>query len=263
MKGQYRLISLLLFLGAIGVRIAVAFVGSNSALTATFYLLLLMGALSIAFSCKKNDRYTNAFDFDNRLGLNVFSFLAGVGFFVDFISSALGIYYSAKEPHIALTSFVPLCLSCVLAILSSFYFILMSLSFGGSNYDFRKLRVFHFVPLFWTASKLLGVLDKAIDITDDNTNALKYLALILALGLFYLLATEIDNTDGAKRITVIALREFSFVGVLYFVSEMQMVVASHFSRSFDEVMLSICILMLSIFIYFFERNIIAHSKQEV
>lgn len=264
MKIQASFVSLLLFLFGVGVRFALLLSSGGVVLTILYYVALVLGIVFLAYDSYRVKAYANVYNFDNRFHLNVFSFGAGVGFFVDFVVSMIGIYHSIddKSYHI-LTAFIPLCAGCVFALLSSFYYIVVGSSFGGSNYDFRKFRAFHIVPLLWVGAKLFGILDQAVSLLQDDIIVLKYVVLIFGVCLFFFLVNEVDNTDGASGNTVFLMRAFYYTGIMYFINELMLLLSRSIYFSFDDGMLGVTVLLISGFMYFCEKNIIAHSSLEV
>lgn len=264
MKIQASLISLLLFLVGVGMRFALLLVGGGAVLTVLYYLALVLGIAFLAYDSYRVKAYSNVFVFDNRFHLDIFAYGAGVGFFIDFVSSMLSIYHSIddKSYHI-LTSFVPLCVSCAFALLSSFYYIVVGSSFGGSNYDFRKLRVFHIAPLFWAGAKLFGILDQAVGLLQDDIALLKYITLIFGVCLFFFLVNEVDNTDDANVHTVFLMRSFYYTGIMYFINQLMLLLSGSIYFTIEDGMLGVSVLLISGFMYFCEKNIIAHTSLEV
>lgn len=264
MKNQASLISLLLFLAGVGVRFAMLLFGGGVVLTVLYYIALVLGIVLLGIDTYRVKSYSNVYVFENNFHINIFSFCASVGFFADFVVGVLGVYHSIDDKsYHALTSFIPLCAGCVFALLSSFYYIVVGSSFGGSNYDFRKLRAFHLVPLLWAGSKLFGVLDQAVSLLQDDIAVLKYIVLIIGVVMFYKLVNEVDNTDGANRHTVLLMRSFYYTGIMYFINQLMLLLSRSIYFSFEDGVLGITVLFISGFVYFCEKNIIAHTRLEV
>lgn len=264
MKSKFHLLSLLLFLACVGTRFVAMLAGDNLPLTIAYYVTLCCGLIILAIDSFGDYDYANVFVFENNFHLGTFAYLTSVGFFVAFFGSLVDIYNSVmNETFKELTSFVPLCASCLFAMLSSVYFVMIAKSYGKSGYDFRQLRLFNIVPLAWSASNIFGVLNQAISVFQDITSVLKYVVFAFSAITFYRIAIEVDNTDGAKHTTVFSMRGFYFSGILYFINELMLLLSKNNSFSISDGLLSVAILAICGYMYFCEKNIISHTKIEV
>lgn len=263
MKRYASVISLLLFLSSLTVRLVSIFAGSSTVLSVVFYVLLVFGLAMLAIDSILQKKYAPAFVTENKFHLNIFAFIASAGFFVDFISDSLSIFYRVDSgDYRILVTFIPLCFACVFALLSSFYFVIIGLSFGG-NYDFRSLRFFHIVPLVWSASKLFGMLSFVSTFNQEDASELKYIVLIFSATTFFAFGYEVGSNSGARQFTVFSIRALYFTGTLYFINELMLLLNGSKSFSIEDGMLSLTIMLLSGFMFFCEKNIIHHSKLEV
>ncbi len=264
MKNQYHLISFLLFLLCVGVRLASVIAGASTALMIIFYIALAVGIVFLALDSFGKKKYASAFIFKNRFHLNVFSALCCAGFFVDFVSGAVNVYQTlAGSLYIARAPFVSMCVSTVMALLSSFYFVLVSSSFANSNYDFRKLRALHFAPLLWGLFRLFAILDEVPNLLQSDAPVLKHIVLIFITCAFFFFAFEVDSTDGTKNSTVFVLRAQYYVGTIYFVNQLMLLLGGENGLSVFDCTFAVTVLLVSGFMYFCEKNIIYHTRLEV
>lgn len=253
---------LLLFLAAIGFRIALFFVG-GVVLTICFYVAFLLGFVMLGIDSMKPVEYANAYSGANTFHLNVLAFVAGVGMFVDFISDAIFAYKTYDSGSISAIVFVPLCVSCFLALLSSFYFIMLAISFGSSNYDFRQLKLLHIVPLLWSISRLMCFASFSLSLSQNDGSILKLVVLVFAIGAFFSLSFEVENKSSLHKITMLFIRALYYSGTLYFINELMLLLGGSVAFSYDDGLLSVSLLFISAYMFFLEKSIISNSKLEV
>lgn len=261
MKNQYHLIALLLFFATIGARLAQLLSGSNIAMTIVFYIVMALGLIDIAIESFMRKQYADAYEFKNRFHLDLFSFVASIGFFVDFVYGAVSIYFSVDDKsYHNMAYFIPLCVACAVALLSSFYFIMVSASFNASNYDFRQLKGFGFAPLIWAISKALSALTQAVSFSQDSNIVLKYVVLAFCAFCFYAMLFETENDAGAKPLSVFCIRATYFSGVVYAIDQFMLMFASGDDYVVENGIFAITVLFICAFLFFFEKNILSHTE---
>lgn len=261
MKNQYHLISFVLFLICVGARFVSELSGSSIVFTCLIYASLVLGIVFLALDSFKQGGFASVFVFKNRFHLNIFAIIASVGFFVDFVAGAVNMYSTLFDStYIAIPPFIALCMATVMALLSSFYFVLVSSSFAGSKYDFRKLKVLHFAPLLWGISRVFAILDEAPSILQDDVTILKYTVLIFVTCAFFFFAFEVESEDGARKATVFFFRAFYYTGIAYFINMLILLLGRNTSLNVYDCIFALTTLFISGFVYFCEKNIINHTK---
>lgn len=264
MKNQYNLISFLLFLFCVGASVIENFVGSSTVLSIIYYIALVLGIMFLALDSFKQKNFAPVFIFKNRFHLNVFAIVVSVGLFVDFVCGVVKAYQTLFDSsYISIPPFVALCISVFMALLSSFYYVLVSSSFGGSNYDFRKMRVLHFAPLLWAISKAFSVLDEVPSILQDDASILKYVVLLLLCCAFFFFAFEVDSTDGARKGTVFSFRAMYYTGIIYSINDLILLLGGAEGQSVFDHLFALTALTICGFMYFCEKNIVYHTRLEV
>ena len=253
---------ILFVFAAIGVRAFSVIKNLDGAADYIFYALLLCGISIIAYECFKVKGYGKAFGFDNNFHLDVFSFAAALGFFIDFIVQCYRIYQSVDSGAYHLFAyFAPRCLICVSALISSFYFCTAALSFRSSRYDFRRLKVIHLVPVIWAGARILALIEQADTLKNNPNGVLKYAVLTFALCFFYCFASEVERDGGARNVTVFFSRAFSLLGELFFLDMLMLNLAGKTELSSFDSLLSLSLLLIGSFAFFFEKNIISKSTE--
>lgn len=246
-----------------GLRFSMFLFNASEAINCIYYIVVILGAVMIALNSFRNKSYANAFIFKNDFHLNIFSYVACIGFFADFVYQCVEIFLSVddgdyKNP----IRFIPLCLICFFSLISCFYFYTVGLSFGDKNYDFRELKIMHLAPIFWSGVKILSQMQYAINPLKDIGSMLEYILLIFAVCFFYCFASEIENDKGAKPSTVFFAREFSYFSMLYFIDGIVMLFSKSSSLTDKNVVFSVCALFICSFAFFFEKNIVFRSNLE-
>lgn len=260
MKKGYSKYALLLFIVAVVLKCVEQFVKNAFALSVGFYVALFLGLLMIAIETFTQKEFANAFCFDNGFRLDLFSYIAGVGFFVDFVSSAFQIYDVINTfSYNILVRVVPLVLECIFAVLSSACMVAIGLSFGkNSCYDFRSLKVFNIVPLAFFTSKGIAMLSQIGDVKAIDT-VLMYMLFGLGILSFFFFAREVENSGGASNVSVFMFRAFNYVAVMYFFCIIMLVLNDHIKVVSFDFANAITYLFVGVFVYFLEKNILAHS----
>ena len=135
------------------------------------------------------------------------------------------------------------------------------MSYHSTRYDIRGLKLFHVVPLLWAVSRMLSLIEQA-EILGGNPNAvLKYASLVFALCFCYCVAHEIEHASNTRAATIFFSRAFSFVGELYFMDSLMLVFSGYFKVYDEDFLVSVSILLLCSFAFFFDKNIISKSTE--
>ncbi|MFR5874945.1 MAG: hypothetical protein ACLUFN_00490 [Eubacterium sp.] len=257
----YSFLAIISFFAAVGMRLSMLLLDLSAAFGIAYYVLIATGLVLIAVDSFKQKKYAAAFEFENNFHLNAFSYLASLGFFVDFVHSCVRIFFSAQDgSYRILVSFIPLCLICLFALLSCFYFYTVGLSYGDKNYDFRELKVLHLAPLLWSVSQALSIMHQAISFSRDVENVIKYTVMIFGVCFFFCFASEIESDGGAKPSTLFLARAYSYISVIFFIDRLMLLLNGNAKISDDDGVFSLSVLLISAFVFFFEKNIIYHKS---
>lgn len=262
-SGFYFVFVILSLFAAAGLRLSMFLFNPSEAISGIYYAVVILGAVMIAFNSFRSKSYANAFIFKNDFHLNIFSYAACIGFFADFVYQCVEIFLSVEDgDYKNLTHFIPQCLVCFFSLLSCFYFYTVGLSFGDKNYDFRELKIMHLAPVFWSGSKILLLMQFAINPFSDIGDVLEYAVLIFAVCFFYCFASEIENDKGARPVTVFFARAFSYCAMLFFIDSIVMLFSKNSSITDENVLFSVFALFICSFAFFFEKNIVFRSNSE-
>ncbi len=182
--------------------------GSEAAVGAFFVLcVFFVGLCGVRFFL--SDINTNPYDLYKSKTFAAAGAFAAAAMFYDFIHQCLNSYaYIIKTSFFELNYFIPLCFSAVSALLCSFYFIILSISFNTDKYDFRNFRTFHLAPVFWLLCTLVTRLTRYDDGIYAVESILHYAVIIFGIIFFLSAARCIDG--GAD-----SLKLLCFSGVSY------------------------------------------------
>lgn len=257
----YSLFAIISFFAAVGLRLSMLLFDLPETFGIAYYALIAFGVVLIAVDSFRIKKYAAAFEFKNNFHLNAFSYLASFGFFADFVHSCVRIFLSAQDgSYKRLIFFIPLCMICLFALLSCFYFYTVGLSFGDKNYDFRELKVLHLAPLFWAASQMLTVMQQAISFSRDIDSVIKYTMLIFSVCFFFCFASEIESSSGAKPSTMFLARAYSYMSVIFFIERLMLLLSGRAQISDNDGIFAVSVLFICLFVFFFEKNIISHKS---
>lgn len=253
------LITLILFVSSIMLRLFSIRMDLGKTYNYVLYGLVTAAVLFIALTVyKSNTVYSHAFDKSGPVIINAFAYLSAVGFFADFVLQCVNVYKSIDSgAYKSLIAFAPLCLTCAFALLSSFCFVSVGLSYSNDYYDFRALKLLHAAPLCWALIRILSVLSNVVKFSADADIIIKYTAMIFALCFFYKFASETENDKATDRGFVFVCRAYSYIGAFYFVSRVLMLTVGRqdFHISADDNFFALCVLFSSSFAYFLQNNI--------
>lgn len=205
---KYSLTALLLFIASAVFRIlGIFFVGSVFNLL--FYTLLILALVFEGMQCFKISDYSSALPKKNNSRLRIFALFAGVGMFVDFISSAVGVYKCCVNRSDSVTRTVLEILLCVFALLACISMLSCAVSFSDSNaYDFRKVSALNVMPLAWLFIKCVIGLTDVYGVGDVDFSVM-YLSVIFGIGAFYSFAYETESVGSARAFSVFCFNSFS------------------------------------------------------
>ncbi|MBR7072206.1 MAG: hypothetical protein IKI33_01130 [Eubacterium sp.] len=257
MKALYILLPLVL-------RAVTCFIGLNSAFNIAFYALMAFGAVMLALSalCKKN--YAPPFENTAGSALSLFSCVLSAGFFTEFVNRCISVYYAVQSMrYLVLLAVLIRVFSALFALLSTVYFILAALSFGKGHYDFRFLKLLHLTPMLWAFARLLEAMEHAgVDTDDVSGGLLKYIMFAAALCFFFCFAREVENKNGAKRVTVMFSFELVLFSLLYTEETVLTLIIGRAKGFSYEMLLVLTALSLCLFSLVFVKNIIKNTCSE-
>ena len=224
------------------------------------YILITISFLYNYIDVKKRGSFANAFIFDNSYRLDIFSYLTAFGFFVEFISNIGVLVKSIMSSNaVAIMYLMPLLFCAIFALLSSFYFFAIGISYGTGNYDFRSFKLYHIVVLLWSISKLLTLLSQAISITQDLNGVLRHLSIMVSAFFFYYFIQEIDNDNGAMVNTVYTARMCAYCTGFYCLDRLILVIFGVVGINNSNTIFALVSLFICLFSLFFEKSVIHNS----
>lgn len=220
------------------------------------YALVVAALVFMQLACRKKDERPVAFEFETKQKLNLYSFLAAGGFIAEMVCNLLGIYGAFENGTAAFGSVIIMAFTAVFALLSAFAFVLVGMSYGNTNHDFRRLPYVVFAPLAWSMLRIAQSLTEYVSVGRDLLPALKMTALVFLMLFFYRFAFEAVKNEPTAKSTLFFSGAVFFMGVLYCVSY----TASLNSRQADantfDCGLALTALAVSYFAIKFRRSII-------
>lgn len=226
-----------------------------------FYALAVFCAVLSTLGLKNKSDIPDVFTLKETNRVGAFSFVASVGFFVNFVVQCVDIYKMVDtRKYRNLIHFLPTCAICIFAILSCFYFICIASSLCTKSYDFRRLKVFHIAPLLWSVFYVLSIMSVAIKPLKDIDLMLKYIALIMLVLFLYFLALDVQGNASTSKLTLAFAKLFSIFGFLFFVDRMMSIIVSQAPVVDSDSVLSITIFLISLFAFSFEKEALKNSS---
>lgn len=257
----YSYLAIIVFFAVVGLRLFMLLYDLPRQFSIVYYCLIAFGVLLIAFDSFKQKEYPPAFEFDNNFHLNGFSYLASLGFFADFVHNCVKLFFSAQDSSYKnLIFFIPICFSCLFALLSCFYFYTVGLSYGDKNYDFRELKILHLAPLFWSVAQVLSIMQQAISFFRNVDSVVKYAMLVFAVCFFFCFAGEIESDKGAKSATLFLARGYAYLSIMFFINRLMLLLSGNASINDSDGIFAVSVLLICAFVFFFEKNIISHKS---
>lgn len=252
----FSLLSVLFFVVGLGFRLAILLFNLSDSINALFYFFFVLGAIFVALGSVKQANVNRAFDYDKIKRLDVLSYCASAGFFVEFVLKAVTIYsLSQDNSYKSVVMFVPPCVACAMALAGCFYFFAVGMSFGDYGYDFRKLRVLHIAPIFWAIANSLGIMTQAISPLIEVNSVVKYVAYVTSVIYFYFFARELESEDGAKKSFLISSSLFSYFALTYFADSIILLLTRNAEIWNENSFVALSVAMISLFSLFHQRNI--------
>lgn len=260
-NNSYSLLALVIFVVSVAIRLIDSLTGNINIFRAcAFYLLVLGGVVVLLLDSRRHDDYAPAFCYDNSFRLDLLGYIASIGFFVDFVYNSVRVYLAVDNGSSRnLISFLPLCIGLAMALLCSLYYAIVGLSFGSTTYDFKELKLLHLAPIFWIVVRIISVLPQAVKPGEDVDMVLEYVVLAMLAGGCYFFAYEVSSQERTRVASMFMFRSSFYTGLLFFFDQLMLALSGANSIGSVDGMLSITVLCISLYMYFFEKNIIAHS----
>lgn len=260
MKNSYSVLASLLLVAAVIVN-AVSLFFPFKADNIVLSLFVVLGIAVIGLDAFVKKDIPKSAKPEKQYGLNVLSALAAVGFFIDFIRQSYSIIeFFTSSRHYSLLIPISMSLSALFAILSCFYYIIISFSYSGGSYDFRLLRAFHFAPLIWIFFKAVIILTDIVNFSNDFDSIIKLVTIAFGVFAVFSFIAELENDERAKGASVFFFKSFGFMSVLYFTSCTASLMLGK-CKIFDEAFLSGAVfLLLGVFIYFYQKSIAFQAR---
>lgn len=257
---KYSLFILLAFFCCSVFRVMDIFVVSNTVFRVLFYVSLLLGITLIGLDTLNIKYCVNTVNYDSKYRLDVFSFICVCGLFVDFISSALGVYSCFADASVNAMRTALELMQCVFALIGDICFLMIALSYKKpKRFDFRKLGFFNLFLLLWVVSRcLIGLTD--IFELQNTSSVVMYITLIFCFSAIYCFLIEIQS-DKIKSFSLFSFRTFGYVGGVCFFTQAVSVIHKD-TGLFDEQTLFIFTMgTLSAFFYLLSRDVLSRQKK--
>lgn len=217
--------------------------------------LMILSVIAMALETFKTKRYAYPFEFKNQFHLDIFSYIASLGFFVSFVAQCIFFYNTIKAKELTFLIGFTIVMSAVCAVISCGYFIFIGLSFSGENYDFRNFKFVHVFPMFWALTNVFELYETATGFEKSIDTILMYASAIALVCFFYMFALEVDVNKDAMSFTVFFARVSAYLLLMFFFDRLILVLAGRASVFCTENAFSVSTLLMCGFIFFFEKNI--------
>lgn len=255
-SGIYSVVSILFLITAIVLRFSALLLNSSPRLIIAFYISVVLAVVFIILRTLKENGYSKAFELNKRYHLDLVAYFSCVGFFVDFVHQCVRIYLSIQSGDCkSFAVFSPIVLSCVLSLLSCFYFVTVAMSFKDIGYDFRSLRLLHITPMLWALSNLLSALTEPVSALKEVNSVVKYAVIISSVAYYFFFARETENDGTAKKAIVMLSRIFSALALIFFADRVMLLVTGNAEMLDNGSVFGASILMISFFPLVQQRSI--------
>lgn len=254
-------LAVVFLIASVLLRFVMLFADLPDGVNIAFYALIVLSIVFSGLSLKGQGELKSIFSIRNNSRISAMAFVASIGFFVNFVHQCVVIFKLIDtEQYRNLIQFMPACFICLLSIISCFYFVCISASFKNDSYDFRKLRLFHIVPLLWSIVYVLTIMSVAIKPLKEVGSMLKYSSLVLLVCFFYFFALEVENDKSSNRLMLIFAKGYSISSFILFVDRVLEIIIEHSPAVTNDNVLSITLLMICFFVFSFEKEIVRKSN---
>lgn len=175
--------------------IKTGFVLKEASLSAgAVYILCIISAAACGIFFHKKLNAADPFGKNKSRALFYICILTGASMFYDFVHQCINCYnYASRTSDLELNRFIPMMIAGITAILCTFYFIIMGISFVTDKHDFRRFVRFHLVLALRFIVELLACLTRYDDgflAVENNLHC-----AVLIFGIIFSIAL-IRNIDG-------------------------------------------------------------------
>ncbi len=214
------------------------------------YVLIFSGFIFAFFYAvfKKNLSCT----FDTQKGkASIFlsSVLLALSFFYDFIHQGYNCYsYASSAFYIDYTYVVPMGISGVFALISSFYFFTLAMTEKNENYDFKNFTLLHFAPVAWAFVRLIGIMVQIVDVKINIEVFCEFILLCVTLCFLFSMISAVDkNGENTTRVFVFSSVLLTFMSCIVALPRIALIIMG-VSGVFGEVTFSsVTYIMLGLF----------------
>ena len=188
-----------------------------------------------------------------------FMFLSAAALFYDFVRQCVNIYgYFTKNSYVKWNFIIPLAIFGVLALFSALYFFVLGLFSNNSGYDFSRISLLHYLPLFWAVFGLLTSLTVLEDLRDIQQSVYKTAALIFATLFFAVYAASFSKPALNKRALPGFGFAYSFVAAVYSFPELMALALGEYN--FNTVYFAGTFLLTGAFAFSLSRDMILEKQ---
>lgn len=189
---------------------------ASASVNAVYILCVIAAALCGIFFHKK---LTPVDPFGKKESRRLFyvCILAGAAMFYDFVHQCVNCFsYASRTTSVELNDLIPLLLTGITALLCTFYFIIMGISFVTDKYDFRQFVYFHLALAVWFGLGLLQSLTEYNDSYLAVENNLRYAVLFFGITFALVLIRCIDG--GSAKLKILCFTGASYSALSFILS---------------------------------------------
>lgn len=186
--------------------IQTGFIFKEESLSAgAIYILCVIAAAVCGIFFHKKLAVVDPFSENKSRPLYYICILTGAAMFYDFVHQCVNCYdYASRTAYFELNRFAPMLIAGITAILCTFYFIIMGISFVTDKHDFRRFIRFHLVLAIRFIAELLTYLTRYDDGFLAVENNLRCAVLIFGIIFSVALIKNIDGSPAAPRMLCFA-----------------------------------------------------------
>ncbi len=214
------------------------------------YILIFLGFIFAFFYAVFKKDSACVFDVqEGKKSILLSSALLSLSFFYDFIHQGYNCYsYASSAYYIDYTYVIPMGISGILALISSFYFLTLALTQRNENYDFKNFTFLHFAPVAWAFTKLVVIMLQIVDVKINIEVCCEFILLCVTLCFLFSMICAVDKKEkGATRIFVFSAVLLAFMSCIVALPRIALIIMG-VSSIFGEVTFSsVTYIMLGIF----------------
>lgn len=203
--------------------ISTGFIVKGASLTAgAVYILCVLAAALCGITFSKKFIPVDPFGKKESKPLFYICILTGASMFYDFVHQCVNCFsYASRTTYFELNYFLPMLLTGIAAILCTFYFIIMGISFVTDKYDFRQLVYFHLALAVWF---ILGIFTNFAKYDDGFLaleNNLRYAVLFMGITFSIVLIRCIDG--GAAKLKMLCFTGLAYAALSFILAAPRMI----------------------------------------